>query len=111
MLKKLLSLIIFILVVCTGYLLFNTLTFKSKQIEYPRVEKIDISDSAIHHLSSAIQFKTISPEHPADFDSTQFDQLSTFLTNTYPLVANHLTKTTINTYSYVYTWESRWKNI
>ena len=104
MLKKLLSLTIFILVACGSYLLFNTLTFKSKQIAYPPIESIGINDSAIYRLSQAIQIKTISTENPAEFDSTQFEQLSNFLTISYPLVANHLTKTTINSYSYLYKW-------
>ena len=70
MLKKLLSLTIFILVACGSYLLFNTLTFKSKQIAYPSIESININDSAIYRLSQVIQIKTISTENPVEFDST-----------------------------------------
>ena len=105
MFKKILSFIVFILVISTAYLLINTLAFKSKQINYNPVEKIEISDSAIHHLSMAIKIKTISPENPVDFDSTQFIKFSEFLSSTYPLVEKNLIKKTINKYSYLYKWQ------
>lgn len=105
MLKKILSFIIFILVTFVSYLLFNTYTFKSKQINYTPVEKIEISDSAIHHLSDAIKIKTISPEDPDDFDSLQFSDFIEFLTSTYPLVEKILTKKIISEYSIIYKWQ------
>lgn len=105
MFKKILSFIIFILVVFIAYLLINTLTFKSKQIKYKQVEKIEISDSAIHHLSAAIKIKTISPEDPIDFDSAQFTRFSEFLSSTYPLVEKALAKKIINEYSSIYKWQ------
>lgn len=105
MYKKLLSFIIFIMVVIVAYLLINTLTFKSKQIYYTPAEKIEINDSAIHHLSGAIKIKTISPENPVDFDSTQFIAFSEFLSSAYPLVEKNLIKKTINKYSYLYKWQ------
>lgn len=88
-----------------AYLLFNTLTFKSKQIDYTPAQKIDISDSAIHHLAEAIKFKTISSESARDFDSLQFILLSDFLTSSYPEVEKTLTKKIINKYSYIYRWQ------
>ncbi len=104
MVKKLLSVIIFILVAFVGYLLFNTISFKSKQLNYTPVEKFNVNDSAIYHLSSAIKFRTISPEKPPDFDSTQFNQFSEFIAQTYQLVEKNLTKITINKFSYLYHW-------
>ena len=105
MVKKTVSSIIFILVGVCVYLLINTVRFKSKQISYPVVEKIEITDSAIHRLASAIRIKTISNENPADFDSAQFNLFREFLNKSYPKVNQILTKKTINTYSYVYKWE------
>lgn len=105
MFKKILSFIIFILVFSVAYLLFKTLTFSSKQINYKAIEKIEISDSAIYHLSKAIKIKTISPENPVDFDSAQFVQFSDFLSATYPFIEKNLIKKTINQFSYIYKWQ------
>jgi len=95
------------MVVFTTYLLFKTVTFKSKQINYDAVEKISISDSCIDHLAEAIKFKTISTENPADFDSIQFNDFSMYLEKTYPQVGLHLKKTTINNYSHIYEWKGK----
>lgn len=105
MFKKTLSFIIFIFVLSVAYLLYNVFSFSSKQIEYKEAERIEISDSAIHHLSKAITIKTISPENPVDFDSTQFVQFSNFLSATYPLIEENLIKNTINQFSYLYKWQ------
>ena len=105
MFKKILSFVVFILVISTAYLLIHTLNFKSKQINFTPAKKIEISDSAIHHLSRAIKIKTISPLDPIDFDSVQFVHFSKFLSSAYPFVENNLLKTTINQYSYLYRWQ------
>lgn len=105
--KKILSFIIFILVVFTAYLIFNAITFTSKQIKFDAVDKISVNDSAIHHLSKAIQIKTISNENPEDFDTIQFNNFSSYLEQTYKNVEKQLSKTTINKYSYLYRWEGK----
>jgi carboxypeptidase PM20D1 len=105
MFKKILSFIIFLAVFSAAYLLLNALNFSSRQLNYKAVEKIKINDSAIHHLSKAINIKTISPEHSVDFDSTQFEQFSDFLSTTYTQVEKKLTKKTINKFSYLYKWQ------
>jgi len=111
MFKKTLSIIVFILVAFTGYLLFNTFNFKSKQVDFAPIAEISISDSAIHHLSEAIKIKTVSHENQVDFDSTQFMDFKAFLTSTYPLVEQNLTKEIINQYSFLYTWKGTDSNL
>ena len=102
MFKKILSFIIFLLAVFAAYLLYNALTYKSKQVNFDPVEKIVINDSAVHHLSKAVQIKTISTENPINFDSTEFEKFSKFLESSYPLINSHLNKTVINRYSLLY---------
>jgi carboxypeptidase PM20D1 len=104
MLKKILSLIIFILVVFAAYLLFNTFTFQSKQIHFESVKKIPLNDSIGEHLSEAIQIKTVSHENTKDFDSVEFEAFSRFLTDTYPLTHQKLEKSIINQYSMLFKW-------
>lgn len=107
MLKKILSFIIFILVLFTTYLIFNALAFKSKQIEFDPIKDVDIDDSSIYRLAKAIQIKTISHEDPLDFDSAQFDAFNYFLKKTYPIIEQKLIKTTINDYSHLYQWKGQ----
>ncbi len=104
MLKKILSIIIFIIVAFAAYLLFNTITFKSRQIKYEAVNKIKIDPSSVNHLSEAIKIKTISHEQPEDFDSTAFKAFTDFLLESYPNVHNTLIKTSINHFSALYQW-------
>ncbi len=111
MFKKVLSFIVFFLVAFVSYLLFNTITLKSKQINYLPAEKIDISDSAIHHLARAIRIKTISPGKPLEFDSTEFYKFNDFLTATYPLTSLILQKKLINNFSLLYKWEGKNKSL
>lgn len=105
MLKKILSFIIFIIVVFGLYLIYNTLSFKSKQISYEAVDRIEVNDSSIYRLAEAIRIITISTEDPSDFDSTKFMEFSWFLEQSFPLVSQHLNKTTINKFSALYEWK------
>ena len=107
MLKKILSFIIFIIVVFTSYLILKTVTFKSKQIKDQPVKKVELNDSIALHLAEAIQIKTISAEDPADFDSIPFNNFSDLLQHTYPQVEKHLKKTIINKYSHLYEWPGK----
>jgi len=107
MLKKILSFIIFIIVVFASYLIFNTLKFKSKQISYEPIKKIDVDDSSVFRLAEALKIKTISTEDPADFDSAQFNSYSNYLKESYPLVEKSLKKNRINKYSHLYEWPGK----
>lgn len=103
--KKLLLGLFTVLVLLIAYLLFNTFTFKSKQMEIEPVAQVAIAEQAIEHLQTAIQLKTISHEKPEDFDSIQFELFNSFLKNTYPLTDSLLNHQTFNTYSHLYEWK------
>jgi carboxypeptidase PM20D1 len=105
MFRKILSFIIFIIVAFAAYLLFNTLTFESKQINWAPADKIEIGDSAVMHLAQAIRIPTISHESADDFDSAQFYAFGEYIEATYPLVHEHLQKTVINEFSFLYKWQ------
>ncbi|WP_420387686.1 M20 family peptidase [Roseivirga sp.] len=103
--KKLLLGLFTMLVLLVAYLLFNTFTFKSKQMEIEPVAQVAIAEQAIEHLQTAIQLKTISHEKAEDFDSTQFELFNSFLRNTYPLTDSLLNHQTFNAYSHLYEWK------
>ena len=105
MLKKILPFVIFILLVFTAVVLYNTMTFKSKQISVEQVAKRSIKESAIQHFSEAVSIKTVAARNLPEFDSASFHQFSNFLQSSYPNVESNLDKLSFNNYSYLYSWE------
>lgn len=101
-LKKTFLLIIFIFVCLCIYLAYNTLNFKSKQVQADPIEVLQLNDATIQNFSKAVKIKTVSYENTADFDSIQFDKFSEFLQNTYPLTDSILDKKIFNSYSFLY---------
>ena len=103
-LKKVLLLLVSVILVFGIYLVFNTLNFKSTQINSEPIEVIELNSSSLENFSKAIKIKTISPENAIDFDSIQFQHFTSFLKNTYPLADSLLEKKTFNSYSFLYKW-------
>lgn len=101
--KFFLALIGIVIAVCL-LLLFNTLTFESKQISYTPVKAVDVADDVLERFSKAIQFRTISyNEHTAP-DSIEFLGFQRFLKESFPLVDSMLEKEVINDYALLYKW-------
>lgn len=94
-----------------GYILFNTFTSSSEQLQVEAIRKIDIPDAAIDRFSQALRIKTISHENAADFDSVAFEQFNRFLIDSYPLVDSLLDKKTFNHYSHLFTWQGSDKSL
>jgi carboxypeptidase PM20D1 len=107
MVKKLLKITGLLLLFLIAILLFNTLTYKSKQLSTEAIAPVTVADDCIQHLSEAVKIKTVSYGDPELFDSTAFKQLLTYLTKTYPLADSMLNKKTINKYSLLYKWEGK----
>jgi carboxypeptidase PM20D1 len=105
MLKRSLSFFIFILIAFLAYLVFNAITFRSKQVQHEPVVKIQIHDSVTHHLAAAIRHKTISYENHEEIDASHFLAFGQFVHDTYPLVNLHLERKIINEHSILYTWK------
>lgn len=103
--KRLFTVIGISLLILIGYFLLRTFTFESKQLQISPIEKIEIPDSALKHLSEAIQIKTISPENSAYFDSISFYKFNSYLKSTYPLVDSLLELKTFNEFTHLYKWQ------
>lgn len=56
------------------------------------------------HLSQAVTFPTISHYDLTDMDLDSFTAFEHFLTEAYPLVHQHLTKTVVNSHGLVFYW-------
>lgn len=104
MLKKLLLFLALLLALLAVVLVMNTMRAKP----WPMGKAIaadPLPDSAISHMSSAIQIATISPADTSQIDSVHFNQFRVFLEKAYPLIHQQLTRTIIKDYSYVYEWK------
>ncbi len=94
-----------LLILFIAYLLINTLTFRSKQLDIQPIQPVAIDDKSIHNFTEALKIKTISPENLQDFDSLQFRAFNSFLENTYPLLDSILSKEVFNEFSHLYKWQ------
>ncbi len=103
--KKVLLILLTILLLLAAVLLFNTLSFYTKQIKAEAVPLYKTDDAVIQRLSRAIQFKTVSYQDSGKMDTTAFMGLHRFLQQSFPLVDSLLTLEKINTYSLLYKWQ------
>lgn len=87
------------------YVLFNTLTLKSRQIASEPAAEIQIASDALEHFSSALRIKTVSPEDAKDFDSIQFDRFNDYLSETYPLTDSLMEHKVFSGYSHLFLWK------
>lgn len=78
---------------------------ESKQIKAEQVLKIALDPAVVDHFSTALKIRTVSPAHPKDFDSIQFDAFNTYLKTTFPRSDSLLEHHTFNRYSHLYHWK------
>lgn len=102
--KKFLLAFIILILLFLAYLLFNTFTFSSNQLEVAAVEKVGTPKGAVDRFVKAISIRTVSFENEADFDSMQFQLFNHFLANNYPLADSLLEHQTFNKFSHLYKW-------
>jgi len=107
MIRKILGLLGLVLLVLIGVLLFNT--FRAKPWpSYPDSVKLQpLPDSAILHLSGAIQIPTISISNTSAIDTAAFASFNTYIEKSYPLIHQRLSKKVINNFSYVFEWKGQ----
>ena len=96
----------FFLLVLIAILLFNTLTFKSKQIKGVKaIDRLEIPDQALSNFQSFIQSPSIS--YPDRIDTLAFINQDSLLKKFYPLVNRRLERQTHNGFSLVYKWKGK----
>ncbi len=107
MLKKFLKIIGAVFLLLLAVLIFNTVNYKSKQLQIEALAPAAINENCIGHLSEAVKIKTVSYDEPSKFDAAPFNKLIDFLKKTYPLSDSILNKRIINNYSLLYKWEGK----
>jgi carboxypeptidase PM20D1 len=85
-------------------ILFNTFMARPWPIRNATVHE-QLPDSAIVHMQQAVRIATVSPEDTTHIDSLNFNRFRSFLETAYPLIHQHLERTIIKGYSYIYTWK------
>ena len=71
------------------------------------ISLVPLPDSAIRHMSEAIQIPTVTVSDSAALDTAAFRQFDQFLHRAYPLVHQRLPRTAVRQFSYVYEWKGR----
>lgn len=99
--KKILLSLLAMLALLAAVVLFNTLTFKPRSLNYtmPLVEV----DADISVLSEAITYPTISHKKGM-IDDSAYEGFHQFLKARFPLIHTNLNKELINDYSVIFTW-------
>lgn len=103
--KKFLKFIGIIVLLIIAFILFNTFTLSSKQVEANKLESITLPDDIFENLSKGIQYKTISFSEDAIPDSTAFFGFHRYLEETFPLVHTNMKLEKISDYSLLFTWQ------
>lgn len=101
---KLTSLTILLII---SVVLFNTLRFKSKQIQIAEQPDIQLRPGNIERLQEALRFKTISYDEPNSIDSAEFLKFHTYLAQAFPLVFEKASLIKINELSLLLHWKGK----
>ena len=88
-------------------LFFNAYRAKPWPASAVTVRLRPLPDSAIQHMSQAIRIPTISVSDSAALDTAAFQAWGAFMERAYPLVHQHLTRTRIRRFSYVFEWKGQ----
>src|SRR5689334_17403907 len=107
MIKRVLWVILALIAVLVAILVFNAVTFKSKQLPIVALPAPAVPPAALEHLQEAIRFKTISFNDSTLLDTAQFLGFHRFLEKTYPAVHANLVREKIKKYSLLYFWKGK----
>lgn len=92
-------------IVCARALMFTPEIQRAAGENLVSASSIIHPDSAALRLGKILSFPTVSLQEGKDPDSVAFTALHDYLSRTYPLVAQQLTKETVNGWSLLYTWK------
>jgi len=95
-----------ILIFFIALLLFRTLRFRDRSTALEPIPAISIHETQIaHHLSEAVQIRSVSKVDASDADQQPFIVMRDWIKKTYPLLSSELERTVINEYSLLFKWK------
>jgi len=107
MIKKIFLFLGVSLLVLIAIVLFNTFRAKTWPIKTSDAVQQPLPDSAVQHMSRAVQIQTISISDSSAIDTVAFKAFNSFIERAYPLIHQHLSKTFINEFSIVFEWKGQ----
>jgi carboxypeptidase PM20D1 len=105
--KRILSLLVWLIVMLLIIIIIKTLLFKSLQIQVEKAEVSKFGNRSVAHLSDAIKFATVSYSTTSPIDTAAFKGFIGYIAQTYPLINTKLTKEVFNNFSLLYTWKGK----
>ena len=89
-----------------AFLLLRTLRFRDRSTAVEPIPAINIHENQIaHHLSEAVQIRSISKVDAADVDQQPFIAMRDWIEKTYPLLNSELERAVINEFSLLFKWK------
>ena len=107
--RLLFRLLLFTLLIIVAVVTIKTVSYSSKQIDVPPVEKIKVKDDVVQRLSDIVKIPTVSYEDHVD--TSAFLSFFEYIDSNFILVDSLLQKTQINQFSRVYKWQGRNPNL
>ena len=106
MIKRVASAIVVALFIVAGVALFRTVQLSHDVPDIGPVAQHDFDEeAAVERLSQAIQFRTVSPQDPADMEVEEFEGWISFIESAYPALHETLERERINEYTLLYRWD------
>lgn len=96
-----------LLLVLIAIVLFNTFRAGPWPVEMAKPILAPLPDSAIQHLSQAVRIPTVSVSDTSAIDTVAFRAFGIFIESAYPLIHQHLSKSLIDQFSFVFEWKGQ----
>ena len=103
--KKIFGFLGIVLLLLIAVILFNTFRIKPWPVSNLNKELSPLPDSAVQHMSEAVQIPTISYSDTLPIDTAAYLNFGSFIDKSYPLIRQHLSKTMADSLNFVFEWK------
>ncbi|MDP4143809.1 MAG: M20 family peptidase [Bacillota bacterium] len=106
LINHILEAVIFIVVFCVVIMITRSYCVRSKQLNIENKNEITLDiESIVNRLSKVIQFRTISYKDSSRVDNEEFERLSTYIKESFPMLHSNLEVENIGEHSLLYMWK------
>lgn len=107
MLKRVVVFILISVLILVSILLINTFRSKPWPVFHESIVLEPFPDSALIHMSGAIQIPTISISDTASIDTVSFKRFGEYIASSYPRIHANLVKTMVKDFSFIFEWKGK----
>ncbi|WP_235298560.1 M20/M25/M40 family metallo-hydrolase [Portibacter marinus] len=101
--KKFIVILLVVLMTLTLFLVIKTMLYQAPEDSTYEHLHIDVADEAVQRFAAAIRIPTIS--YPDRIDTSTMESFLKYLSNTFPLVYQHLEVDTVSGFSLIFKWK------